>query len=50
VNDADEPRISVDTFRKLTNDDTSTTEEIEQIINSIYKLSNLVYDITNELN
>jgi len=47
VDDADEPRNSVDTFRKLTNDDTSTTEEIEQIVNSLYELSIIVYNRNN---
>jgi len=47
VNDADEPRISVDTYKKLTNDYTSTTEEIEQIVNSLYELSIVVYNKNN---
>lgn len=41
-------KISVDTYRKTTNDTTSSNEEIEDIINNIQRLSSLVYDILNE--
>ena len=44
MNDADDTRISVDTFRKLTNDFTTSTEQIEQIVNSLYQLSMVVYN------
>lgn len=44
MNDADEPRISVDTYRKLTNDFTTSTGQIEEIINSLYQLSIVVYN------
>ena len=47
VNDADNTRISVDTFRRITNNYTSTTEEIEEIINSLYELSILAYSFNN---
>jgi hypothetical protein len=47
VNDADDPRISVDTFRKLTNDFTTSTEQIEHIVNSLYELSVIVYNKNN---
>ena len=47
MNDADEPRISVDTFRKLTNDFTTSTEQIEEIVNSLYQLSIIVYNKNN---
>ena len=47
MNDADNTKLSIDTFRKITLDYTSTNEEVEEIINNIHRLSNLVYDITN---
>jgi hypothetical protein len=48
VDDANETKLSISAFRKITSDYTSTDEEVSEIINSIYRLSNLVYDITNE--
>ncbi|NOR27283.1 MAG: hypothetical protein GQ540_02015 [Lutibacter sp.] len=47
MNDAENPRISVDTFRKLTNDYISTIEEIEETVNSLYELSIIVYNKNN---
>jgi hypothetical protein len=49
VDDANETKLSNSAFRKITLDNTSTDEEVTEIINSIYRLSNLVYNITNEL-
>ena len=45
MNDADKTRLTVTTYRKLTKDESSTDEEVNTIINKIYELSDLVYDI-----
>jgi hypothetical protein len=45
VNDADKTRLTVATYRKITKDEVSTDEEVNIIINNIYKLSNLVYGL-----
>jgi tetrahydromethanopterin S-methyltransferase subunit A len=47
VKNASTTKITIDTFRKITSDNTSTNEEIETIINNIYSLSNLAYDLVN---
>ena len=47
MNDADNPRLSVEIYRKLTNDYNSTSEAIEEIINDLYILSELVYTLDN---
>lgn len=47
MKDADSKRISIDTFRKINKDYKSTNEEVEEIINSLYVLSNLAYDMNN---
>ena len=44
MNDADDQRISVERYRNLTNDNTSSTEQIEQLVNSLYELSLIVYN------
>jgi hypothetical protein len=36
-------KISIAEYKKLTNDYTSSTEEIEEIIDSLYKLSLIAY-------
>jgi len=47
VNDADNTRISVETYRSITNDYNSSTEQIEEIINNLYILSEIVYTLDN---
>lgn len=44
----EETKISVDTFKKLTSDKNRSNEEIQEIINNLYRLSNLVYDLLEE--
>jgi hypothetical protein len=48
VNDADNTRLTVTTYRKITKDEVSTDEQVNTIINKLYELSNLVYDIINK--
>lgn len=45
MNDAEENnRISISTYRKITKDKTSTDEEINNIINSLFELSIITYN------
>ena len=50
MDDANKTKLSISTFRKINYDYTSTDEEVTEIINNLYRLSNLVYDITNTHN
>ena len=47
MDDADKTKLSISTFRKINNDYTSTNEEIKEIVNSLYTLSHIVYNIIN---
>jgi uncharacterized protein YydD (DUF2326 family) len=49
VNDAERNKVTIDTYRKLTNDYSGTDEEVTTIINNIHKLSYLVYDLLNDI-
>lgn len=39
----DKSRISTEKFRELTSDFDSSEEEVQEIINSLYRLSHIIY-------
>ena len=45
MNDADNTKLTVTTYRKITKDKLSTDEEVKTIINKLHGLSDLVYDL-----
>ena len=49
VENEEKNKITIDTYRKLTNDYQSTDDEVTTIIINIHKLSNLVYDLLNDI-
>ena len=49
MNDEDKTKLSISTFRKINKDDSSTNEEIEEIVNSLYELSIIVYNMNKNI-
>jgi len=43
----DKSRISIKKFRELTSDFDSSDEEVQEIINSLYRLSHIIYNIND---
>lgn len=43
----DKSRISIKKFRELTSDFDSSNEEVQEIINSLYRLSHIIYNIND---
>ena len=44
----DNSRISIKKFRELISDFDGTDEEIQEIINSLYRLSHIIYNANDE--
>jgi len=49
VENEENNKITIDTYRKLTNDYQSNDDEVTTITNNIHKLSHLVYDLLNNI-